>query len=128
MGFQWDMSLALQVAEIKISGEVEDYTVNIRRNCPSCYKSKASGTTSSSTVLNWTASEDAAVTAYNVYKFFYYNSKWIVINEPGYLGTTTSTTYPVTGLTLALNTVCRKQKDEAGNLSETNEVTVTTKF
>jgi hypothetical protein len=30
---------------------------------------EASGTTSSSTVLNWTASEDAAVTAYNVYKF-----------------------------------------------------------
>jgi hypothetical protein len=47
------------------SGEVEDYTVNIVAEgtvlvAPTSLE--ASGTTSSSTVLNWTASEDAAVT------------------------------------------------------------------
>jgi hypothetical protein len=49
------------------SGEVEDYTVNIvAEGTVLVAPLEASGTTSSSTVLNWTASEDAAVTAYNV--------------------------------------------------------------
>jgi hypothetical protein len=87
---------------------------------------EASGT-SSSTVLNWTASEDPAVTAYNVYKFSTTTQNGIV-NEPGYLGTTTSTTYPVTGLTSSTEYSFTVKQDEAGNLSEaTNEVTVTTK-
>jgi hypothetical protein len=49
-------------------------------------KSRSFRTTSSSTVLNWTASEDPAVTAYNVYKFSTTTQNGIVINEPGYLG------------------------------------------
>jgi membrane-bound inhibitor of C-type lysozyme len=81
------MSLALQVAEIKILAVRLKTTVNIVAEgtvlvAPTSLE--ASGTTSSSTVLNWTASEDAAVT-YNVYKFSTTTQNGIVINEPGYL-------------------------------------------
>lgn len=77
----------------------------------------ASGTTSSSTNLSWTASTDnVAVTGYNVYR------------GTTLLGTATGTTYTATGLTASTTyTFTVKAKDAAGNLSAaSNAVNVTT--
>jgi hypothetical protein len=74
-------------------GEVEDYTVNIvagaaDTTAPTAPSSlAASGTTTSTTNLSWSASSDnVAVTGYNVYRKY---TK----------ATVTSTSYVVTGLT-----------------------------
>ena len=77
----------------------------------------ASGTTSVSTNLSWTASTDnVAVTGYDVY------------NGTTLLATVTSTTYAVTGLTASTAyTFTVKAKDAAGNISAaSNAVNVTT--
>jgi len=77
----------------------------------------ASGTTTTTTTLTWTASTDnVAVTGYNVYQ------------GTTLLGTATSTTYNVTGLTGATTySFSVKAKDAAGNLSaSSNVVSVTT--
>jgi hypothetical protein len=105
-------------------------SILLQRNCPSCpYKSRSfrNYIIINSFKLDCVRS---CCYCYNVYKFSTTTQNGIVINEPGYLGTTTSTTYPVTGLTSSTEySFTVKAKDEAGNLSEaTNEVTVTTKF
>lgn len=77
----------------------------------------ASGTTSSSTNLAWTASTDnVGVTGYDVYQ------------GATLLGVTTSTSYSVTSLTASTAyTFIVKAKDAAGNTSgDSNSVTVTT--
>jgi len=77
----------------------------------------ASGTTSTTTNLSWTASTDnAAVTGYDVY------------NGVTLLGTTSSTSYVVSGLTgSTAYTFSVKAKDAVGNISaSSNTVNVTT--
>jgi bacillolysin len=77
----------------------------------------ASGTTSSSTNLAWTASTDnVGVTGYNVY------------SGTTLLGTATGTTYTASGLTASTTySFTVKAKDAAGNLSaSSNAVSVTT--
>jgi len=77
----------------------------------------ASGTTSTSTNLSWTASTDnVAVTGYNVY------------SGATLLGTATGTTYTASGLTASTTySFTVKAKDAAGNLSAaSNAVSVTT--
>ncbi|WP_395046236.1 M4 family metallopeptidase [Flavobacterium sp.] len=77
----------------------------------------ASGTTSTSTNLSWTASTDnVAVTGYNVYQ------------GTTLKATVTTTSYAVTGLTASTAyTFSVKAKDAAGNLSaSSNTVNVTT--
>ena len=104
-------------------GQVEDYTINITAGtadttAPTAPTSlTASGTTSSSTNLSWTASTDnVAVTGYDVYQ------------GATVIGTTASTSYSVTGLTAATAyTFSVKAKDAAGNVSAaSNTVNVTT--
>ena len=72
----------------------------------------ASGTTSTTTNLSWTASTDnVAVTGYNVYR------------GASLLTTVTGTTYAVSGLTAATAyTFTVKAKDAAGNLSAASNV------
>jgi Zn-dependent metalloprotease/chitodextrinase len=77
----------------------------------------AAGTTSSSTNLSWTAATDnVAVTGYNVY------------NGTTLVTTVTGLTYTVTGLTASTAyTLTVKAKDAAGNLSpSSNAVSITT--
>lgn len=77
----------------------------------------ASGTTQTTTNLSWTASTDnVGVTGYDVYR------------GTTLLGTVTTTTYNVTGLTANTTyTFSVKAKDAAGNISaESNIVSVTT--
>jgi bacillolysin len=77
----------------------------------------ASGTTTTTTTLTWTASTDnVAVTGYNVYQ------------GTTLLGTATTTSYNVTGLTGATTySFSVKAKDASGNLSaSSNVVSVTT--
>jgi bacillolysin len=77
----------------------------------------AAGTTSSSTNLSWTtATDNVAVTGYNVY------------NGTTLVTTVTGLTYTVTGLTASTAyTFTVKAKDAAGNLSpDSNAVSVTT--
>lgn len=77
----------------------------------------ASGTTTTSTNLSWTASTDnVAVTGYNVYQ------------GSTLIGSTTSTSYSVTGLASSTAyTFSVKAKDAAGNLSvASNSITETT--
>ncbi|MES2812883.1 MAG: GEVED domain-containing protein [Bacteroidota bacterium] len=104
-------------------GQVEDYTVNIvagtaDTTAPTAPTSlTASGTTSSSTNLSWTASTDnLAVTGYDVYQ------------GATLKATVTTTSYAVTGLTAATAyTFSVKAKDAAGNVSTaSNTVNVTT--
>jgi chitodextrinase len=103
-------------------GEVEDYSVNIGTSvpdttAPSTPTLSASGTTQTSTTLSWTASTDnVGVTGYNVYQ------------AGTQIGTATTTTYSVTGLTPATTYAYTvKAKDAAGNLSATsNTASVTT--
>ncbi|HKX85517.1 MAG TPA: GEVED domain-containing protein, partial [Flavobacterium sp.] len=104
-------------------GQVEDYTVNIvagtvDTTAPSAPTNlSASGTTSSSTNLTWTASTDnVAVTGYDVYQ------------GATLKATVTTTSYTVTGLTAATAyTFSVRAKDAAGNVSAaSNTVNVTT--
>ncbi|RXR20774.1 T9SS type A sorting domain-containing protein [Flavobacterium amnicola] len=104
-------------------GQVEDYTVNLvagsaDTTAPTAPTSlTASGTTSSSTNLSWTASTDnVGVTGYDVYQ------------GATLKGSVTGTTYAVTGLTAATAyTFSVKAKDAAGNVSaSSNTVNVTT--
>jgi len=103
-------------------GEVEDYTVIIAAGtpdttAPSAPTLSASGTTQTTTNLSWTASTDnVGVTGYNVYQ------------GSTQIGTSTSTSYSVTGLTPATAySFTVKAKDAAGNLSNaSNTATVTT--
>ncbi|WP_136669106.1 GEVED domain-containing protein [Flavobacterium sp. H122] len=99
-------------------GEVEDYTVNLVAEsadtiAPTAPTSlAASGTTAVSTVLSWTASTDnVGVTGYDVYQ-------GAVLKA-----TVTSTSYTVTGLTVATAyTFSVKAKDAAGNVSASSNV------
>jgi chitodextrinase len=104
-------------------GQVEDYTVNIVAGTPDTTAPSAptnlaaSGTTSSSTNLSWTASTDnVGVTGYDVYQ------------GATLKATVTTTSYTVTGLTAATAyTFSVKAKDAAGNVSaSSNTVNVTT--
>ncbi|WP_130733275.1 GEVED domain-containing protein [Flavobacterium sp. J27] len=77
----------------------------------------ASGTTQSSTNLSWTASSDnIGVTGYDIYR------------GSNLMGSTTSTSYSVTGLSAATTySFSVKAKDAAGNVSSSsNIVTITT--
>ncbi|RVU90649.1 T9SS C-terminal target domain-containing protein [Flavobacterium columnare] len=77
----------------------------------------ASGTTEISTSLSWIASTDnVGVTGYDVYQ------------DTVLIGSTTATTYNVTGLTASTSyTFTIKAKDAAGNISNaSNAITVTT--
>ncbi|WP_136669107.1 M4 family metallopeptidase [Flavobacterium sp. H122] len=104
-------------------GEVEDYTVNLvagsaDTTAPTTPANlAASGTTSSSTTLSWTASTDnVGVTGYDVYQ------------GSTLLATVASTSYTVTGLTASTAySFSVKAKDAAGNVSaSSNVVNVTT--
>jgi chitodextrinase len=104
-------------------GQVEDYTVNLvaavaDTQAPSAPTAlAASGTTTITTNLSWTASTDnVGVTGYDVYQ------------GATLKATVTTTTYTVTGLTAATAyTFSIKAKDAAGNISvESNVVNVTT--
>ncbi|BCY27622.1 GEVED domain-containing protein [Flavobacterium okayamense] len=104
-------------------GEVEDYTVNISgatadTTAPTAPTSlSASGTTQTTTNLSWNASTDnVGVTGYNVYQ------------GATQIGTATTTSYNVTGLTAATTySFTVRAKDAAGNISNSsNTVSVTT--
>lgn len=104
-------------------GQVEDYTVNIvvgtaDTTAPSAPTAlTASGTTQTTTTLSWNAATDnVGVTGYDVYR------------GTTLLGTVSTTTYNVTGLTAATAyTFSVKAKDAAGNISaSSNVVNVTT--
>ncbi|WP_114755308.1 endonuclease [Flavobacterium glaciei] len=104
-------------------GQVEDYTVNIvarttDTTAPTAPTALASsGTTQTATTLSWTASTDnVGVTGYNVYR------------GTTLLGTVSTTTYNVTGLTASTTySFSVKAKDAAGNISaSSNVVNVTT--
>ena len=104
-------------------GEVEDYTVNISgatadTTAPTAPTSlSASGTTQTTTNLSWNASTDnVGVTGYNVYQ------------GATQIGTSTSTSYNVTGLTASTTySFTVRAKDAAGNISNSsNTVSVTT--
>jgi endonuclease I/chitodextrinase len=104
-------------------GQVEDYTVNIvagtaDTTAPSAPTAlTASGTTQTTTTLSWTtATDNVGVTGYDVYR------------GTTLLGTVSTTTYNVTGLTTATAyTFSVKAKDAAGNVSaSSNVVNVTT--
>ncbi|MDN4165850.1 zinc-dependent metalloprotease family protein [Cytophagales bacterium LB-30] len=102
-------------------GEVEDYTVQIGgtadTQAPTTPTSlSASGTTQTTTNLSWTASTDnVGVTGYDVYR------------NGALLGSTTSTSYAVSGLTAATSyTFAVRAKDAAGNISTAASINVTT--
>jgi hypothetical protein len=103
-------------------GEVEDYTVNISAatvdtQAPSAPGGlTASGVTSTSANLSWTASTDnVGVTGYDVFVNGTFN------------GSTSSLSYSVTGLTASTTySLSVKAKDAAGNLSAASAVNVTT--
>jgi len=104
-------------------GQVEDYTVNLvtgsaDTTAPSAPTALiASGTTTTTTNLSWTAATDnVGVTGYDVYQ------------GATLKGSVTGTTYAVTGLTAATAyTFSVKAKDAAGNISaSSNVVNVTT--
>ena len=104
-------------------GQVEDYTVNIIASAPdttapTAATLSASGTTLTTTNLSWTgATDNVAVTGYDVYK------DGVLLGS-----TTTATTYAVTGLTASTTYAFTvKAKDAAGNVSvASNTVSVTT--
>ncbi|NHM07459.1 secretion protein [Flavobacterium sp. CYK-4] len=84
---------------------------------PSAPTLSASSTTSNSTVLSWSgATDNVAITAYDVYQ------------GATLIGTTASTTYTVTGLSpLTSYSFSVKARDEAGNVSvSSNVVSITT--
>ncbi|MBL0014530.1 MAG: fibronectin type III domain-containing protein [Flavobacterium sp.] len=100
------------------SNSVNVTTLTPDTTAPSAPTLSASGTTSSGTTLSWTAATDnVAVTGYNVYR------------GTTLLGsTTTATTYAVTGLTASTAyTFYVQARDAAGNVSlASNTVSVTT--
>jgi bacillolysin len=99
-------------------GEVEDYSVNIIAGTPDTTAPNvptnlaASGTTTTTTNLSWTASTDnVAVTGYDVYQGSALKS------------TVTGTSYAVSGLTAnTAYTFSVKAKDAAGNISSASNV------
>jgi len=104
-------------------GQVEDYMVNIVAGTADTTAPSAptalttSGTTQTATTLSWTAATDnVGVTGYNVY------------SGTTLLGTVSTTTYNVTGLTAATAySFTAKAKDAAGNISaSSNTLNVTT--
>ncbi|WP_246223787.1 GEVED domain-containing protein [Fulvivirga kasyanovii] len=103
-------------------GEVEDYTVNIQTGsgdtqAPTAPGSlTASGITTTSATLSWTASTDnVGVTGYDVYL------------GGSLVGNTTSTSYNLTGLTASTSyTASVRAKDAAGNQSTASTVTFST--
>jgi hypothetical protein len=103
-------------------GEVEDYTVNIKASAgdtqaPTAPTNLLSGNvTQTSANLTWTASTDnVGVTGYDV----------LVNNVLN--GSTTGTSYSLTGLTAATSyNVGVRAKDAAGNLSALTSITITT--
>ena len=103
-------------------GQVEDYSVNIVNattdtTAPTAPTTLvASGTTQTTTTLSWNvATDNIGVTGYNVYR------------GTTLLGSVSTTTFNVTGLTAATSyTFTVKAKDAAGNISvASNAVTVT---
>ncbi len=100
------------------SNTVSVTTLSPDITAPTAATLSASGTTATTTNLSWTgATDNVAVTGYNVYK------------GATLLGsTTTATTYAVTGLTAATAyTFYVQAKDAAGNISvASNTVSVTT--
>jgi chitodextrinase len=99
------------------SNTVSVTTLTPDTTAPTAATLSASGTTSSSTNLSWTgATDNVAVTSYDVYR----NST--------FLASTASTTYAVTGLTASTAyTFYVIAKDAAGNASSaSNTVSVTT--
>ncbi len=102
-------------------GQVEDYSVVITvpdTTAPSSPNLSASGTTQKTTNLSWTtATDNIAVTGYNIYK------DGVLLGS-----TTTATTYSVSGLTYSTTYAFTvKAKDAAGNLSNaSNTISVTT--
>jgi chitodextrinase len=104
-------------------GQVEDYTVTITggsadTTAPSAPTALAgSGTTQTTTNLSWSASSDnVAVSGYDIYQ------------GTSVLGTVSSTSYNVTGLSASTGySFTVKAKDAAGNISSaSNTVNVTT--
>ncbi len=107
-----NLSVASNTVTVTTLAVVADTTA------PSASTLSASGTTTTTTNLSWTAATDnVAVTGYNVYK------AGVLLGS-----TTTATTYAVTGLTASTAYAFTvKAKDAAGNLSvASNTVTVTT--
>jgi chitodextrinase len=107
-----NLSVASNTVTVTTLAVVADTTA------PTASTLSASGTTTTTTNLSWTAATDnVAVTGYNVYK------AGILLGS-----TTTATTYAVTGLTASTAYAFTvKTKDAAGNLSvASNTVTVTT--
>jgi chitodextrinase len=102
-------------------GQVEDYSVVITvpdTTVPSSPTLSVSGTTQRTTNLSWTtATDNIAVTGYNIYK------DGVLLGS-----TTTATTYTVSGLTYSTTYAFTvKAKDAAGNLSNaSNTISVTT--
>ncbi len=102
-------------------GEVEDYTITFGGTLPDTQPPtapslSATGTTTTTIGLSWTASTDnMGVTGYEVY-----------VN--GILGTTTTgLTYTITGLTAATPySIYVRAKDAAGNGTNSNTLSVTT--
>ena len=104
-------------------GQVEDYSVNIVNattdtTAPTAPTTLvASGTTQTTTTLSWNvATDNIGVAGYNVYR------------GTTLLGSVSTTTFNVTGLTAATSyTFTVKAKDAAGNISAaSNAVTLTT--
>jgi len=104
-------------------GEVEDYTVSIAASTPDTQAPSAptnlaaSNVATTSLTLNWTASTDnVGVTGYDVYQ------------GTTKIGTATTTSYNVTGLTASTTySFYVKAKDAAGNVSAaSNTVNATT--
>jgi hypothetical protein len=121
VSMKWDA--AQTACEVFDYGEVEDYTIEISSSgadtqAPTAPTNlAASGTTTTSTDLSWTASTDnVGVTGYSVY-------------VDGTLdGTTANTTYTVSGLTpLTTYDFYVTASDAAGNISgNSNTISVTT--
>ena len=99
------------------SNTVSVTTLTPDTTAPTAPTLSASGTTSSSTNLSWSgATDNVAVTGYNVYK------------GGVLLGSTTATTYAVTGLTASTAYAFTvRAKDAAGNISiDSNVASITT--
>lgn len=106
-----NVSVASNAVSVTTSAIVVDTTA------PTAPTLSASGTTSSSTNLSWSgATDNIGVTGYDVYK------------DGVLLGSTSSTTYAVSGLTASTTySFTVKAKDAAGNVSvASNAVSVTT--
>jgi chitodextrinase len=100
------------------SNTVNVTTLTPDTTAPTAPTLSASGTTATTTNLSWSgASDNVAVTGYNVYK------GGILLGS-----TTTATTYAVTGLTASTSyTFTVRAKDAAGNVSaDSNTASVTT--